>query len=972
MHKNMPALRNTLSTCALAFALLSAGSNAAYAQCATSGAIATTCSLTADTTGALTVGAVANTVTINIQSNVTLGHTINDDDTTPDAIINTGASSLTITQNADIGNTDAINSITINNSDTWIANANITATSLNINNGGTFNLIGNAVLDTNLSGSSGNNTITSASTGDFGSAGNIFTLGAGDDTISVTSALTINADSIDGGDGDDIILINGNDITINSILNNVEDIEVQSANQLTITNEVNSSAITLDADGSSLVVNAAGDNINGSITGTDGGDIAQTVTLTDGSLSAGMSLNDGDDIVNLNGGSYSGNISTGTGDDTLNVAITTIGNYNGGGGTDTLNATGTANISGTVQGIETINIGANSLTISNSITGIGTANDTGIDVGSGTLNINDGGSVTGAIHATSTGTLAYGTDASGGTFTLNGIVEDVALTITSGTLSTSTHIMGANSALDDITIASNGTLNARTNVTSGGDLSNTGNIRIGTTTTITAATQTDAAGSYTFEFDRDLNHGSILINAADADVTNASFTVDADNAAPFSLDQTFLIVDGTTTINNGASQALTQVTDNSFFWDFSIADGVTAGVTGGNDSDLYLVISTENTVEDLGINQNNIDSANTIRSFISSSDTELSAAIDSLNSVQSGDELNEKAEALQPSSDGAHAAGSQIVSNKTFNLVKTRLASVKSARSGVSSGDNYERPAHLWGKTFGTYAKQDERDNIAGYSSHSYGVAVGADAEITDGLTVGIAGTYATSAIESDNSNETKTDINTYQASLYADYDITKRAYLTSMVAYSSNRNNTERTNVAGVNGLNAKGDFSSLQASTNAELGYKFYTNNGIQITPSINASYVHYDSDPYKETGAGGAGLNIESDALNSLEFGGAVEISAIFKKPGSREMVKPSLRLGYRHDVIGDQLETTSSFIGNSGTSFNTKGFDPAVGTYEIGFGLEYFRLNKWSLNVEYGAEKKEDYLSHQASLQARYPL
>ena len=81
------ALRHTLSACAITAAILSAGSNAAFAQCVTTGAITANCDLAADTTGAITIGNGGNFVTVTVISNVTITDTINDDDATPDGNI---------------------------------------------------------------------------------------------------------------------------------------------------------------------------------------------------------------------------------------------------------------------------------------------------------------------------------------------------------------------------------------------------------------------------------------------------------------------------------------------------------------------------------------------------------------------------------------------------------------------------------------------------------------------------------------------------------------------------------------------------------------------------------------------------------------------------------------------------------------------------------------------------------------------
>ena len=73
--------------------------------------------------------------------------------------------------------------------------------------------------------------------------------------------------------------------------------------------------------------------------------------------------------------------------------------------------------------------------------------------------------------------------------------------------------------------------------------------------------------------------------------------------------------------------------------------------------------------------------------------------------------------------------------------------------------------------------------------------------------------------------------------------------------------------------------------------------------------------------------------------------------------------------RHDLIGDEFETTSRFSGG-GASFETTGFEPAQTTFNLGADLTYFNTANWELKAGYDFEFKEDYDAHTGTLEAAY--
>lgn len=954
-------------------AILALTPSISFAQCVTTGNINADCTLSSSSTGAVTIGNVGTGVTVTIDSDITLGHTFDDDDATADGNLATDGSGVTITQSADIGTTNPFTSLTVGATDVWNASANITTGTLNLGAGSTLTQSGATNLYADINGSTGVDTITKSGAGNLGQAGDTISLGADDDRINLNAAITVGADSIDGGAGTDAIVISGGDVILNSDVTNIETVSIISGNQLTVGGSITDSTINMSTGGSTLVVNAAGETISGTVQARDGFLDTQVVTLTDGNLSADINLGDANDTLNLNGGTYTGNVDLGSEDDTLNLAITPSGTLSGGTGADTMNITGAAvTTGGAVSGFETIDVGGNTLTVEHAVSGLDTADNAGLDVNSGTLNVNDGGSIAGAIHSTGgsgTGAVEFGQDTNGGTFNIGGIIEDIDLTVTSGTVNTNGNALGANSSLGNVTTAAAGTLNISDDVTSGGNLTSAGTTQINAGATLTVNDHVASGGTLTFGVDSGSGAGSLVVTAGDVDFTGATITASVASGGSVSDGAEFLIADGTTQVNGGTGQTATIVTDNSFMWNFTLADGSQTEVTtgGADNTEMYLITSMANTIAQVSNNSNNANVGDIVLALSGTSNTQLQTIVNNFNSASSQQEVNDIFEALQPTIDGGHVVGAFNVSHKSLDLARVRLASLRSGQTGMSAGDGVYT-SNVWARGFGQMSEQDRRDGIDGYEADTYGFAVGIDNDVTDHLRLGIAFSYADTEVDSKNINRTNTAINSYQGTIYGDYDVSDITYINGMLGYTYGTNDTTRYDVGGVSGLNANADFDSSQFSAQLEVGMDIANINDVTVTPHALVNYLHYNADSYTETGAGGANLSVENDNLNMLELGVGIDAAMQVRNIYKSTVLEPSVRAGYRYDVIGDTVATTSRFTGG-GATFKTEGFDPAQSTLNLGSSLSYYKEGEWSLAIGYDYEVKKDYDAHSGSLQVK---
>ncbi len=791
--------------------------------------------------------------------------------------------------------------------------------------------------------------------------GGNFDLGSGSDTVTFVSGSggILNANQIDGGSGTDTINFNsGNgfgDYTISTDIVNVEAINVGDAAVLTLNDSVTGGTITLGS-GSALTYDDGdtGETISANITGATGANQVQTITLTAGTISGNINLGDGDDVINYNSGSITGTMAFGTGNDTLAI-----------------NAPGAepVNIVAAVSGLETATIAAgDTVNLSAAVTGVDDADDTGFSVGTGTLNINNGGSIDGAIHGAGGGTVNFGADNNGGTFTLGGIIEDLQLVVTSGTVNTNSFDLGGNNALASLTVGDGGgdaIFIASSNVITAGALAlNSATLRVNAGNIVTAATYNEAAatdGNFVIEVANStggIDVGGITLTgeALDGFTTETFEIVVGPNSLAFTSGDSVVFGSGTA---GAAAPGAANVTETSFLYDFTI------GAAGNN---LVLNIVTSGSLAELTTTSNNQAVAEVLLTdpvINASTDETLTALISNLSNASNSEEFNNVLEQAQPTIDGSNVAAAVNVVNSSMNIMVDRLAALRTGEevTGMTTG-NMTQGLRAWMQGFGATGEQDRRDNIDGYDFDSYGVAVGLDTEnIAENTTLGIAFSFADTEADSENASQTNTEIESYQFTLYGEHEFRDNIYLNGMAAYTLNSTETRRQ----VANAFARGDYDADQFTLRAEVGrdYQYET---TTLTPHVLGHWTYYDAEEYTETGAGAAGRRIDSDTLHIFELGVGVDASWLFQNSDG-SFFSPELSVGYRYDFADDNVEMTSQFVAG-GASITTEGFDPQQHTFNAGAGFTYYSTENWELTAEYDFEFKEDFHSHAGLLRAGY--
>lgn len=700
---------------------------------------------------------------------------------------------------------------------------------------------------------------------------------------------------------------------------------------------------------------------------------AGTISATTGEALVLGSTSSPDTITNTGGTFTSANV-TGT-EGTITVGAVDLVNTTITGGTISNTASGNAIYMGVTAQTGTFTL--NNVTVTGDIVAGANAQllkldgttavtgDIALGADDDTLTLS-GGSVTGAIDLEGGTNVVTVEDTftTGGTF--GATAGTAAITVADGGTFTVNHAVTTGAAA--LTVADGGTLHLDgADVTNGGAYTNTGTTTIDTDRTLTAATQVASTGTFNFGVGGNaggaLKQGLLSLSGGAADLTGATVGVKVDTNSGFiATGDTFKVIDGTgniTALDNTTDDYT--VTDDSYVLSFVITDGTNAGVAGGDNTEAYL-IATRASATSIGTNTNNDNVAVALAAIDDTGNAAVDAVQGLLNDATTQAAANAVLEAVSPTVDMGAVSAATSVAAGASNVISGRLAGVRGMGAAAD-----EMPNSVWVQGFGGFANQDERDGVEGYDANTVGVAVGSDMEVAGGKgIVGAALSYGRTNVDSDNAARAETDVDSYQVSLYGDYDIGSNAYVEGVASYAWNSNDMKRH---ATSATTQNADYDSSLWNARAEVGRSYDAGaDGLTLTPNVSANYWHYDADGYTETGTG-ALLTVGDSDMDALELGLGLDAKwSMMNEDGSK--LEPVVRVGYSYDAIGDNLEVTSNFVGSAATTFDTEGADPARHTFSVGAGVDFYSADNWQVKADYDFNIKSDYTSHTGMVRAGY--
>ncbi len=485
------------------------------------------------------------------------------------------------------------------------------------------------------------------------------------------------------------------------------------------------------------------------------------------------------------------------------------------------------------------------------------------------------------------------------------------------------------------TVTNSGTINGNLNITSTGLVTNSGTINLNGATTSTIA------GDYT-----QTSNGILGIDADIASATDVNYSKLAIAGTATLYDGTNIRVDvNGTNINQIkfllSDSALTNVitantldvnvstlniTDNSFILNF-------IAVKNNNALDLNITRAStiEEAIKNAGTVLQNGGVAKTLDNMAIGINDDIDTFKAYLYTLPTEKTISQAVASTTPTLPIATSTVGRQLINTMSHVIESRQASIK----GFNSGDKLFTNKNIWIKPFKEYTKQDNTNNITGFSANSSGVGIGIDGEYTTGCRAGLAFFY-TNANVNTNDIDQNSNLNVFNIIAYGSNPvIDDKTNLFYQIGYGIQKTNTSRT-IMGLNktataDYNAQSYYLQLKETRNIKINERF------NIRPAVIISYIYYKNPSYTESGADGVNLHIDNFDSNSFIMGVENDFNYNINK---NTKIISNLTISYD---FSNKAQTVNANFTGGGATFSTEGIKNNPLIYKVGLGVAV-KLNK----------------------------
>ncbi|TCS37987.1 outer membrane autotransporter protein [Paucimonas lemoignei] len=310
-------------------------------------------------------------------------------------------------------------------------------------------------------------------------------------------------------------------------------------------------------------------------------------------------------------------------------------------------------------------------------------------------------------------------------------------------------------------------------------------------------------------------------------------------------------------------------------------------------------------------------------------------------------------------------AGMAEVNSAALQATNRVIQSRQEANRGLSSGDEFIGDRQIWFKPVGSWARQDDRNNVSGYKADTYGMVFGVDRVVSDQVRLGGAFSYMHSSVDSNTGMQHAT-VDGYRLIGYGSYSLDPRTDLSFQADVGTGRNKGNRAiNFGGLNAV-ATSSYSSWNAHVGAGLGRIFDIDAKSTFTPSARIDYTYIRDNAYTETGANALNLNVAKNSTDEL----ILAVDGKLNYAVSRSTIL-SANLGGGYDVLSSQSSINAAYVGGGG-QFVTRGLDPSPWLVRGGLGLTVTNGNAMEVTARYDIERRDGFANHTASVKLRMPF
>jgi len=265
----------------------------------------------------------------------------------------------------------------------------------------------------------------------------------------------------------------------------------------------------------------------------------------------------------------------------------------------------------------------------------------------------------------------------------------------------------------------------------------------------------------------------------------------------------------------------------------------------------------------------------------------------------------------------------------------------------MNSGDMFEKRG-AWVQTLYNHSKQNDTDNIQGFTGDTFGMALGLDGDVNDNVTLGLGYAYSYTDVSASGRD---TDINGHTFYVYGKYQ-PDAWYVRGMLNYGFAKYKEK----ADIGGIINHAEYDVENYGARAYLGYDlpngFTSETGLKITHIKRGSYT--DS----------VGQHVKTDGIDVLTASAGLNYSTTVETKGKKWT--PKAHIAFTYDLLSDNTNAT---VDVAGGVYDIKGKKLNRFGVETGLGAE-INLGQWDLSAEYDFGIRKNYISHTGMLKAKY--
>jgi outer membrane autotransporter protein len=310
---------------------------------------------------------------------------------------------------------------------------------------------------------------------------------------------------------------------------------------------------------------------------------------------------------------------------------------------------------------------------------------------------------------------------------------------------------------------------------------------------------------------------------------------------------------------------------------------------------------------------------------------------------------------------GAASQATYATQRALQQAVAGRLDEAYGLRTAEAAAERY-----LWLRPLGGIVSQNGSDGAPGYRAVGGGVAAGIDAPVSSRAVLGGLFSFSNQTITgSYDAAPYHLALQTYQLGLYGAYALGPGTEIDFLVNGGINQNRGNRS-LLFVN-TTAVADYLSYTGHAGVAVKQLIRVQPNLSLLPSLRLDYAEVGADAYRESGAGGLSLNVDSQLYRELMLSAGVKGSY---RITDRMHLFADAGVGY--NLLNDRLQISAAYAAG-GDSFVTTAFSNSPWLYTAGIGLAANQIDDVDLSVRYGLQTSPSgYLGQSGSFALRIKL